>query len=85
MLSHIIYNNGIKGDGKKPPRLIPSVILDFNRKSSDHIESLASLFVGESVKVVRSKNCHSWSFFSLLSKASMFDSKFRGNHLSNSD
>jgi hypothetical protein len=34
MLSHIIYNNGIKGDGKKPPRLIPSVILDFNRKSS---------------------------------------------------
>ena len=26
MLSHIIYNNGIKGDGKKPPRLIPSVI-----------------------------------------------------------
>jgi hypothetical protein len=25
MLSHIIYNNGIKGDGKKPPRLIPSV------------------------------------------------------------
>lgn len=45
MLSHIIYNNGIKGDGKKPPRLIPSVILDFNRKSSDHRESLTSLFV----------------------------------------
>jgi hypothetical protein len=29
MLSHIIYNNGIKGDDKKPPRFIPSVILDF--------------------------------------------------------
>jgi len=26
MLSHIIYINGIKGDGKKTPRLIPSVL-----------------------------------------------------------
>jgi len=25
MLSYIIYNNGIKGDGQKPPRLMPSV------------------------------------------------------------
>jgi hypothetical protein len=30
-------------------RLIRNVILDFNRKSSDHIESPTSLFVGESV------------------------------------
>lgn len=35
MLSHIIYNNGIKGDGKKPPRLIPSVRLPERTEGDD--------------------------------------------------
>ena len=32
-------------------RLPVTVILDFNRKSSDHIESVSSLFVGGSIKM----------------------------------
>jgi hypothetical protein len=43
MLSHIIYNNGIKGDGKKPPRLIPSVILDFKFYRYYNLKSLLIL------------------------------------------
>jgi hypothetical protein len=39
-------NNGIKVDGKKPPRLMPSVTL-FQSEINGGSENQSSLFVGE--------------------------------------
>ena len=31
------HNKGINGDGKKPPRLMPTVILDFGNRHLQHL------------------------------------------------